>query len=144
MLEQRGRGALVNNGGNHQHSCEEIFHAILLSIDHELNDPTLEVALTQHCEQCPPCSSTMVAHQQNVALLKSLLGGACQEVAPKRLHAQLLAQTEALAAQMQAEQLLGSEFGVGTFTQTFSQTTITIDGQTTIEISHTQEFREGF
>jgi len=45
---------------------------------------------------------------------------------------------------MQAEQLLGSEFGVGTFTQTFSQTTITIDGQTTIEISHTQEFREGF
>jgi len=86
----------------------------------------------------------MVAHQQNVALLKSLLGGACQEVAPKRLHAQLLAQTEALAAQMQAEQLLGSEFGVGTFTQTFSQTTFTIDGQTTIEISHTQEFREGF
>jgi hypothetical protein len=134
----------MNSNRDHQHSCEEIFHAILLSIDHELNDPTLEVALVQHCEQCPPCSSTMVAHQQNVALLKSLLGGACQEVAPDHLHAQLLAQTEALAAQMQAEQLLGSEFAVGTFTQTFSQTTITIDGQTTIEISHTQEFREGF
>jgi hypothetical protein len=134
----------MNCGGNHQHSCEDIFHAILLSIDHELNDPTLEVALTEHCAECPPCESTMQAHQQSVALLKSLLGGACQEIAPDHLHAQLLAQTEALAAQMQAEQLLGSEFTGATFTQTFSQTTITIDGQTTIEISHTQEFREGF
>jgi len=30
------------------------------------------------------------------------------------------------------------------YSETFSQTTVTIDGETTIEISHTQEFREGF
>jgi len=146
----------MNCGGNHQHSCEEIFGAILLSIDHELNDPTLEVALVEHCAECPPCDGTLQAHSANVALLKSLLGGACAEVAPEHLHAQLLAQTEALAAQMQAEQLLGSQFGFGDgfgdgstgftqiYSQTFSQTTITVDGETTIEISHTQEFREGF
>jgi hypothetical protein len=140
----------MTSDGNHQRSCEEIFHAILLSIDHELNDPTLEVALVQHCAECPPCDGTMRAHLQSVALLKSLLGGACQEVAPDHLHAQLRAQTEALAAAMAAEELLGSQFASGrfnlpaTFTQTISQRTITVDGQTTIEISHTQEFREGF
>jgi len=134
----------MNCGGDHQHSCEEIFHAILLSIDHELNDPTLEVALVQHCAECPPCDGTMRAHQESVALLKSLLSGACQEQAPERLHAQLRAQTEALAAAMAAEQLLNSDVAIGTFTQTFTQRTITVDGQMTIEISHTQEFREGF
>jgi hypothetical protein len=134
----------MNCGGEHQHSCEEIFAAILLSVDHELQDPIMEVALTQHCAECPPCDGTLNAHQQNVALLKGLLSVACQEVAPEHLHLQLRSQTEALAAQMQAEELLGSGFPVASFTQTFSQTMITIDGETTIEISHTQEFREGF
>lgn len=134
----------MNCGGQHQHSCEEIFSAILLSIDHELNDPALEVALVQHCAECPPCDGTLQAHQQSVAILKSLLSNACQEEAPAHLHEQLISQTEALAAQMQAQELLNSGFSGGSFTQTFSQTTITVDGQTTIEISHTQEYREEF
>lgn len=131
-------------GGEHQHSCEEIFGAILLSIDHELHDPVLEVALVQHCAECPPCDGTLRAHQQSVAILKNLLSSACVEVAPVHLHQQLKAQTEALAAAMAAQELLNSGFVGGSFTQTFSQTTITVDGQTTIEISHTQEFHEGF
>ena len=134
----------MNCGGQHQHSCEEIFSAILLSIDHELNDPVLEVALVQHCAECPPCDGTLQAHQQSVAILKNLLSNACQEEAPAHLHEQLMAQTEALAAAMAAQELLNSGYIGGSFTQTFSQTTITVDGQTTIEISHTQEFREGF
>lgn len=136
----------MNCGGDHQHSCEEIFGAILLSIDHELNDPTLEVALVEHCAECPPCDGTLVTHRENVALLKSLLSGACQEVAPDSLHSQLLAQTQALAAQMQAQHFLGSQLGGFTqvYSQRFTQTTISVDGETTIEISHTEEFREGF
>ena len=68
-------------GGNHQHSCEEIFVAILLRIDHELIDPNLELALTQHCDECPPCLETLAAHESNVRLIKQLLGNTCREEA---------------------------------------------------------------
>jgi len=118
--------------------CEEVFGAILLTVDNELVDPAIEELLTTHCSQCPPCDSTLNAHRQNVELLKSLLGAACQEVISDSLHERLIAQTQALAAQMQAG------FYTQIYSETFSQTTVTIDGETTIEISHTQEFREGF
>lgn len=128
-------------GGNHQNSCEEISTVILLSVDNELFDPVLERALTTHCEECPPCGSTFEAHRSNVALLKNLLGNTHRDEMPEALYEKLLAQTQALAAAMAAEQLHG---GAISHIETFTQTTVTIDGQTTIEISHTQEFRETF
>jgi hypothetical protein len=134
-------------GGNHQHSCEEIGSVILLSVDNELVDPTLERALAIHCAECPPCGGALDAHRNNVALLKSLLKGSALDEIPEALHEKLIAQTRALAAAMAAsiaaEQLNSAAF-TGLFTETFTQTTITVDGQTTIEISHTQEYREGF
>ena len=127
-------------GGNHQHSCEEIFVAILLRIDHELIDPTLELALTQHCDECPPCLETLAAHESNVRLIKQLLGNTCREEAPESLHERLIAQVQ---EQADAMEMAASGF-TQTFTQTFMQRSITSDGEVTIEISHTQEFREGF
>ncbi len=127
-------------GGNHQHSCEEIFVAILLRIDHELIDPNLELALTQHCDECPPCLETLAAHESNVRLIKQLLGNTCREEAPESLHERLLAQVQ---EQADAMEMAASGF-TQTFTQTFMQRSITSDGEVTIEISHTQEFREGF
>ena len=127
-------------GGNHQHSCEEIFVAILLRIDHELIDPNLELALTQHCDECPPCLETLAAHESNVRLIKQLLGNTCREEAPESLHERLIAQVQ---EQADAMETAASGF-TQTFTQTFMQRSITSDGEVTIEISHTQEFREGF
>jgi hypothetical protein len=127
-------------GGNHQHSCEEIFVAILLRIDHELIDPNLELALTQHCDECPPCLETLAAHESNVRLIKQLLGNTCREEAPESLHERLIAQVQ---EQADAMEMAASGF-TQTFTQTFMQRSITSDGEVTIEISHTQEFREGF
>jgi hypothetical protein len=128
-------------GGNHQNSCEEISTVILLSVDNELFDPTLERALTIHCAECPPCGSTLESHRSNVALLKNLLGNSHLDEMPPELYEKLIAQTQALAAAMAAEQRNGGAFS---HIETFMQTTITVDGQTTIEISHTQEFRESF
>jgi hypothetical protein len=130
-------------GGIHQHSCEEIGAVILLSVDNELVDPTLESALAVHCSECPPCGGALEAHRKNVALLKSILGGASHDEIPVALYEKLIAQTHELAQAMSEEHLNSGPF-TGLFTETFTQTTITIDGQTTIEISHTQEFREGF
>jgi hypothetical protein len=130
-------------GGPHQHSCEEIFTAILLSIDNELVDPVLTGALETHCSECPPCDETLHAHQRNVALLKELLGAACKEEIPADLHQRLLEQTAELAAQLQAQEVNLQSF-TQTFTQTYTETSITIDGRATIEISHFQEYREGF
>jgi hypothetical protein len=127
-------------GGNHQHPCEEIFVAILLRIDHELIDPNLELALTQHCDECPPCLETLAAHESNVRLIKQLLGNTCREEAPESLHERLIAQVQ---EQADAMEMAASGF-TQTFTQTFMQRSITSDGEVTIEISHTQEFREGF
>ncbi len=127
-------------GGNHQHSCEEIFVAILLRIDHELIDPNLELALTQHCDECPPCLETLAAHESNVRLIKQLLGNTCREEAPESLHERIIAQVQ---EQADAMEMAASGF-TQTFTQTFMQRSITSDGEVTIEISHTQEFREGF
>jgi hypothetical protein len=126
---------------NHQHSCEEISTVILLSVDNELFDPMLERALTIHCAECPPCGSTLESHRTSVALLKNLLGNSQLDEMPPELYEKLIAQTQALAAAMAAEQLNGGAFS---HIETFTQTTITVDGQTTIEISHTQEFRENF
>ncbi len=126
---------------NHQHSCEEISTVILLSVDNELFDPMLERALTIHCAECPPCGSTLESHRTSVALLKNLLGNSQPDEMPPELYEKLIAQTQALAAAMAAEQLNGGAFS---HIETFTQTTITVDGQTTIEISHTQEFRENF
>ena len=126
---------------NHQHSCEEISTVILLSVDNELFDPMLERALTIHCAECPPCGSTLESHRTSVALLKNLLGNSQLDEMPPELYEKLIAQTQALAAAMAAEQLNSGAFS---HIETFTQTTITVDGQTTIEISHTQEFRENF
>jgi len=130
-------------GNSHQYSCEDIYISILLLVDHEPIAPEAEQSLTQHCVECPPCGSTLATHQQDVLQLKDLLTSACREQAPQSLHERILMQTHELALQMQA-----AEFAAGTFTQTFtesfSQRSITFDGQTIIEISHTQEFREGF
>ncbi len=128
-------------GGNHQNSCEEISTVILLSVDNELFDPTLESALTIHCAECPPCGTTLESHRTSVALLKNLLGNSHVDEMPPELYEKLIAQTQALAAAMAAEQFNGGAFS---HIETFTQTTITVDGQTTIEISHTQEFRERF
>ncbi len=129
-------------GAPHQHSCEDIYIAILLSVDHELLAPEVELSLTEHCGECPPCGSTLAAHQEDVLLLKDLLSSACREQASQSLHERLLIQTHELAAQMQAAEFAAGSF-IQTFSETYSQTSITIDGQTIIEISHTQEFREG-
>jgi len=128
-------------GGNHQNSCEEISTVILLSVDNELFDPTLERALSIHCAECPPCGSTLESHRTSVALLKNVLGNSQIDEMPPELYEKLIAQTQALAAAMAAQQLNGGAFS---HIETFTQTTITVDGQTTIEISHTQEFRESF
>jgi hypothetical protein len=131
-------------GGIHQNSCEEIFVAMLLYTDHELIDPVLEEALTIHCAECPPCLETLTAHQSNVRLIKELMGNACREEAPERLQNRIIAELEVQAAAMDAQGQGLRQIYSETYSETFVQRTITSDGEFTIEISHTQEFREGF
>ena len=127
-------------------SCEEILVAILLFTDNEIVNSSERLSLESHCEQCPGCQANLQAHQENVRLIKQLLGGACREEAPASLHERLIAQIEWQAAQMQAQEAAFAPFAGFTqsFTQTIMQRSISQDGEITIEISHTEEFREGF
>ena len=131
-------------------SCEEILVAILLYTDNEIVDSSERVSLEAHCEQCPSCQANLHAHQESVRLIKQLLGGACREEAPASLHERLIAQIEWQAAQMQAQESTFGPFAGFTqsfsqsFTQTIMQRSISPDGEITIEISQTEEFREGF
>jgi mycothiol system anti-sigma-R factor len=73
-------------GNHHNLPCTEVLHAIVLYVDHELEDKESVQAIELHIQECPPCAA-QTAHEALVnQQLKALLNRSCREVASERLR----------------------------------------------------------
>lgn len=126
-------------GGPHETPCNEVLHSLVLYIDHELESPQQVQQIQVHFQECPPCNEELQHEQSVIGKLKQLLSTSCNESAPAQLQEKLLAQTGALAQEMQA-QFFGMPTAFSTqVTTQFSRHEFTVDGvETRIEIETTE------
>ncbi len=129
-------------GHPHQTPCDEVLGALMLFIDHEINNPQQAQAYEIHFQECSPCQGTMEQERQAIAMIQTLLGRSCADIAPDDLKARIAEQTEDLANQMNA--FYQSQFiAQSQVYSEYTRTEITLDGVTQIiETSH--EIRRDF
>lgn len=125
-------------GNPHETPCHDVLHAIVLYIDHELEDQNQVQAIDLHIQECPPCREEMDHEAAILAKLRQRMSDCFCEEAPAALINNLFAQTAQLAQQMQA-QFFGFPAAGPTVTTQYSRTEFTVDGVThSIEIESTE------
>lgn len=73
-------------GNHHNLPCTEVLHAIVLYIDHEIEDSASVHALELHIQECPPCAARAAQEALLNHQLKSLLNRSCREEASDQLR----------------------------------------------------------
>jgi mycothiol system anti-sigma-R factor len=76
----------MSANNHHQSPCNEFLHAIVLYIDHEIDDSASVEALELHFQQCPPCAEKTAIEAELNHQLKALLNRSCHEAASEQLH----------------------------------------------------------
>lgn len=124
-------------GNPHETPCHDVLHAIVLYIDHEIEDQNQVQAIDIHIQECPPCREEMLHEQAILQKLRQRMSDCFCEEAPTVLVNNLFAQTAALAQEMQS-QFFGFPAAQVVKTQ-YTRTEITVDGMTQyIEIESTE------
>lgn len=76
-------------GNHHETSCNEIMHAIVLYIDHEIEDTESVSAIELHFQECPPCAERVAQEAFINQQLKALLNRSCRERASDQLRSNI-------------------------------------------------------
>jgi len=73
-------------GNHHNLACTEVLHAIVLYIDHEIDDRDSVQAIELHIQECPPCATRTTEEALLNQQLKALLNRSCREEASEQLR----------------------------------------------------------
>lgn len=73
-------------GNHHDLPCTDVLHAIILYIDHEIEDEANVQAIEMHIQECPPCATRTAQEALLNQQLKALLNRSCREEASERLR----------------------------------------------------------
>ena len=73
-------------GNHHQLPCTEVLHAVVLYIDHEIDNAADLQAIELHIQECPPCAERAAHEALLNQQLKGLLNRSCREEASEQLR----------------------------------------------------------
>lgn len=73
-------------GNHHNLPCTDVLHAIVLYIDHEIEDNESVHAIELHIQECPPCAARTAQEAILNQQLKALLNRSCREEASEQLR----------------------------------------------------------
>lgn len=106
-------------GNHHELPCTDVLHAIVLYIDHEIEDEANVHAIEMHIQECPPCASRTAQEALINQQLKALLNRSCREEASERLRSNVSAIIQQSSSQTYVQ-----------WSQSISYTEITTDSFT--------------
>ena len=76
-------------GNHHALPCAEVLHAIVLYIDHEIEEQASVQAIELHIQECPPCANQAAQEALLNQQLKALLGRTCRDQASEQLRSNI-------------------------------------------------------
>lgn len=120
-------------GNHHNLPCTEVLHAIVLYIDHELEDQESVHAIELHIQECPPCAARTAHEALLNQQLKALLNRSCREEASEHLRSNVNAMINRASNQQYVQ-----------WSQSITYTEITTDSftHTRVEIHERYENEE--
>jgi len=73
-------------GNHHNLPCTDVLHAIVLYIDHEIEDNESVHAIELQIQECQPCAARTAQEEILNQQLKALLNRSCREEASEQLR----------------------------------------------------------
>lgn len=108
-------------GNHHDIPCSDVLHAIVLYIDHELEDQENVNAIELHIQECPPCAAQTAQEAILNRQLKALLNRSCREEASEHLRSNVNAMIQRSSTQQYvqwSQSITYTEITTDSFTHT--------------------------
>lgn len=108
-------------GNHHDLPCTEVLHAIVLYIDHELENQENVHAIELHIQECPPCAARTAHEALMNQQLKALLNRSCREEASDQLRSNVSSMLQRSSSQQYvqwSQSITYTEITTDSFTHT--------------------------